>query len=329
MASVAAVATLAPSRAREPGGRRRGPRSSTDAADGDAVPARGRRGHGLQRLGARGADRRRHAARAADPLRRLRAGRPRRAAAGRARRPRHGAAADGPAAGRSRSCCSSRCGSRASATARSERAALARRRADPVRALRAEKLALVLYAAHVFSRRPPERARDAQRRRSSACCSSAAPAACSSRSQPDLGTTLVIVFALVAVVLAAGVPDADARDRRAVVPRGVVGGFALAEPYAAARLTSFVDPWAHAHDERLPGGPEPDRGRLRRALRPRARAVAAEGLLAARGVDRLHPRRDRRGARLRRHRGAAVPLRADRRTPGCAPRAAPRAPTRC
>ena len=105
------------------------------------------------------------------------------------------------------------------------------------------KLALVLYAAHIFSSgRPSARATSGRFKRlllvgGSGCLLVA--------TQPDLGTTLVIAFALVAVTVAAGVPA------RTLVIAGAlclvrVGVFALAEPYAAARLTSFADPWAHA-----------------------------------------------------------------------------------
>jgi len=65
-------------------------------------------------------------------------------------------------------------------------------------------------------------------------------------SQPDLGTALVIAFTMTAVLVAAGVP---LRFLAMGVGIGVlaVGLFALAEPYRRARLTSFLDPWAHAN----------------------------------------------------------------------------------
>ena len=105
------------------------------------------------------------------------------------------------------------------------------------------KLALVLYAAHIFSAaRPGVRAITVAFKRLLVVggCGCLLVA-----TQPDLGTTLVIAFALVSVTVAAGVPA------RILVITGaaclvLVGAFALAEPYAAARLTSFVDPWAHA-----------------------------------------------------------------------------------
>jgi len=105
------------------------------------------------------------------------------------------------------------------------------------------KLALVLYGAHVFSSgRPSERA---TRRGFKRLLLVGGTGCLLVASQPDLGTTLVIAFALVAVTVAAGVPA------RTLMLTGVlclvgVGVFALAEPYAASRLTSFVDPWAHA-----------------------------------------------------------------------------------
>src|SRR3954465_11980474 len=62
--------------------------------------------------------------------------------------------------------------------------------------------------------------------------------------QPDLGTVLVTAFTLGALLVAAGLP---------LRQLGLVAGvgaflvliFALIEPYRAARLTSFMNPWAH------------------------------------------------------------------------------------
>jgi cell division protein FtsW len=105
------------------------------------------------------------------------------------------------------------------------------------------KLALVLYGAHIFALgRPGVRSVKTAFKRlvlvgGSACLLVA--------TQPDIGTTLVIAFAMVAVVLVAGVP---VRWLMIAGLAGValVGIFALAEPYAAQRLTSFTNPWAHA-----------------------------------------------------------------------------------
>jgi len=105
------------------------------------------------------------------------------------------------------------------------------------------KLALVLYGAHVFSAgRPSARA---SRRAFKRLLLVGGTGCLLVATQPDLGTTLVIAFALVALTVAAGVP-ARMLVIAGVVCVGLVGGFALAEPYAAARLTSFVNPWAHA-----------------------------------------------------------------------------------
>ena len=105
------------------------------------------------------------------------------------------------------------------------------------------KLALVLYSALVLSE-----GRAGTRRRATAFKRLAlvGGAACLLvGSQPDIGTTLVIALALVAIVLAAGI-----RIRvlviTALVGVGAVILFAKAVPYAQSRLTSFLDPWAHA-----------------------------------------------------------------------------------
>jgi cell division protein FtsW len=63
--------------------------------------------------------------------------------------------------------------------------------------------------------------------------------------QPDLGTALVISFTMGSLLIVAGVPM-----RHLAVMAGVaivlIGLFAIAAPYRAQRLTSFVNPWAHA-----------------------------------------------------------------------------------
>jgi cell division protein FtsW len=63
--------------------------------------------------------------------------------------------------------------------------------------------------------------------------------------QPDMGTALVICFAIGALLIAAGVPM-----RHLGVILGVavvlVTILAIAEPYRRARLMSFADPWADA-----------------------------------------------------------------------------------
>jgi cell division protein FtsW len=105
------------------------------------------------------------------------------------------------------------------------------------------KLALVLYSATLLARRP-ERVQDLK--------DLAKPllivvgAACLLVfSQPDLGTAMVIAFTVCALLVAAGIPM-----RNLAIIAGTVVGlvllYAVARPYARARLTSFLDPWAHA-----------------------------------------------------------------------------------
>ena len=64
-------------------------------------------------------------------------------------------------------------------------------------------------------------------------------------SQPDLGSALVIAFTLGALLLVAGVP-LGLLGRIAAVGAVLVALFILVEPYRAARITAFVNPWAHA-----------------------------------------------------------------------------------
>ncbi len=63
--------------------------------------------------------------------------------------------------------------------------------------------------------------------------------------QPDLGTALVIAFTVGTMLIAAGIP----MRKLGAIAGGVmvmVFLYALVRPYARARLTSFLDPWAHA-----------------------------------------------------------------------------------
>jgi len=64
-------------------------------------------------------------------------------------------------------------------------------------------------------------------------------------SQPDLGTALVIAFTLGALLLVAGVP-LRLLSAMAGVGAVLVAVFILIEPYRAARLTAFINPWAHS-----------------------------------------------------------------------------------
>lgn len=63
--------------------------------------------------------------------------------------------------------------------------------------------------------------------------------------QPDLGTALVISFTVFALLLVAGAPLRHL-GTVATVGAGLVLLFALIEPYRAARLTAFLNPWDHA-----------------------------------------------------------------------------------
>ena len=64
--------------------------------------------------------------------------------------------------------------------------------------------------------------------------------------QPDLGTAMVIAFTVGAMLVAAGHPDAQARAARRRRSRAWSRCTRSSRPYARARLTSFLDPWAHA-----------------------------------------------------------------------------------
>jgi cell division protein FtsW len=107
------------------------------------------------------------------------------------------------------------------------------------------KVALVLYAAQLLAARPTA---------THSIGTLAKPlllvvgAACVLlMKQPDMGTTMVICFAIGALLVAAGTPL-----RNLATIGGVLAGLAtimaLAEPYRRERLTSFLDPFSDAGD---------------------------------------------------------------------------------
>ncbi|HEV7942580.1 MAG TPA: putative lipid II flippase FtsW [Solirubrobacteraceae bacterium] len=105
------------------------------------------------------------------------------------------------------------------------------------------KIALVLYAATLIARRP-RRLLDLKELTKplllvvgGACLLVA--------SQPDIGTAMVIAFTIAAMLIAAGIPMRNLGIIAGTVAALVVL-YALAEPYARQRLTSFLNPWAHA-----------------------------------------------------------------------------------
>jgi cell division protein FtsW len=105
------------------------------------------------------------------------------------------------------------------------------------------KLALVLYVATLLAKRP-QRAWSLRE-----LCNPlllVVGAACALvASEPDIGSAMVIAFTVCALLVAAGMPLRKLALLVALVV-AVVGLYALARPYARARLTSFLDPWSHA-----------------------------------------------------------------------------------
>jgi cell division protein FtsW len=105
------------------------------------------------------------------------------------------------------------------------------------------KLALVLYCAELLAKRP-HRVHDL-RELAKPMLIVVAAACLLVFTQPDLGTAIVIAGTVAAMLVAAGIPP----RKLAALAGGVVAVillYALARPYARARLTSFLDPWAHA-----------------------------------------------------------------------------------
>jgi cell division protein FtsW len=105
------------------------------------------------------------------------------------------------------------------------------------------KLALVLYAATLLAKRP-QRVHD-MRALLRPLLYVIAGAAILVALEPDIGSAMVIGFVTVAMLVAAGI---DRRNLAIIVGTtlGFVALYALARPYARARLTSFINPWAHA-----------------------------------------------------------------------------------
>jgi cell division protein FtsW len=105
------------------------------------------------------------------------------------------------------------------------------------------KLALVLYAATLLGKRP-QRVHDL-RDLAKPLLVVVGAAILLVATQPDLGTAMVIGFTTIALLVAAGI---DMRRLAIIVgcTFAVVALYALVKPYARARLTSFLDPWAHA-----------------------------------------------------------------------------------
>jgi len=105
------------------------------------------------------------------------------------------------------------------------------------------KLALVLYSVSLLAAHP-SRLRGLLSIRSPLLVVSGA-AILLIASQPDLGTALVIAFTLFTLLLVSGVP------LRLLYTMAGIGAvlvlvFVLIEPYRAARLTAFLNPWAHS-----------------------------------------------------------------------------------
>src|SRR4051794_26122544 len=105
------------------------------------------------------------------------------------------------------------------------------------------KLALVLHCAAVLSARPAMA--KSLRGISGPILGVGGAAILLVAAQPDLGTALVTSFTLCAILVAAGLP---LRQLGLIAGVGafLVLMFALIEPYRVARLTSFLNPWAHA-----------------------------------------------------------------------------------
>jgi cell division protein FtsW len=105
------------------------------------------------------------------------------------------------------------------------------------------KLALVLYSATLLARRP-QRVNDLHEL-AKPLLIVVGGACLLVVTEPDLGSALTIAFTTTALLVAAGIPVRNLAII-AGAALGLVALYAIAAPYARARLTSFIDPWAHA-----------------------------------------------------------------------------------
>jgi cell division protein FtsW len=105
------------------------------------------------------------------------------------------------------------------------------------------KLALVLYVAR-FLADHPKRIKDFRQSLVPVCLVTA-PACLLIVVEPDLGTTLVVAFAVAGVLIASGVPMRYLAVVAGIAVLGVLV-LVLAQPYERVRLTAFLDPWHSA-----------------------------------------------------------------------------------
>jgi cell division protein FtsW len=103
------------------------------------------------------------------------------------------------------------------------------------------KIALVLYVARYLADHP-KRLRGF-RQAMAPIAIVAGPACLLIVAEPDLGTALVVLFTLVMLMLAGGMPVRYLGILGALAVAGVLL-MAVAQPYQGARLTSFLNPWA-------------------------------------------------------------------------------------
>ena len=145
------------------------------------------------------------------------------------------------------------------------------------------KIALVLYSATLLAKRPGcvHDLRELMR----PLLTVVAAACLLVFTQPDLGTALVIAFTIAVMLIAAGIPMAQARAHRRL--RARAGAALRARASLRAGAADLVPGSLGARLlERLPGRAGADRDRLRRPVRRRAGPVGAEDVLPAGGARR-------------------------------------------
>ncbi len=104
------------------------------------------------------------------------------------------------------------------------------------------KLALILYVARYLADHP-RRINRSFKAAVAPIAVVAGPACLLIALEPDLGTTLVVFFTMVSMLIVAGVPSSYL-TRIGFIGALCVGALLLAHPYEAARLTSFLHPFS-------------------------------------------------------------------------------------
>ena len=148
-------------------------------------------------------------------------------------------------------------------------------------------------------RRGPKSVQTLQGAGASRCCWWSGAACALLLKQPDMGTAMVICFAIGALLIAAGTPIRYLGAHRRRRCWRWLPWLAIAEPYRCERLTAFLDPFSDAGDTGFQAVQALTAIGSGGMFGVGPRRVGAEDLLPARGPHGHDPGDHRRGARAR------------------------------